>query len=324
MSHPSRALLTAVALSVSALAATSPARACDSASCSLLTRGDNDLIAPRGFKLGITFGYSHYGHALEGSREVDSVLRPRIVLEEGFIIRDYHRDLRGYDRALQIDAIYGLNRKLNLVAAVPFATWHSHDTAHGAAEQRFGASGLGDVLLGVRSTLGVRGLTGGVSIKLPTGDSTIGGEFGGGILDPMLQPGTGAFAAVALAQYSRRTRALGLSLSLAGSYQWNTENDLEYRFGDQAIFTAAVSRAVVGRLTASLQAKVIVMGRNSFAGLEVPSTGSRHVYITPGLRYETAKALAFYGYIGMVPSSHVNEGQLAPTAAFVTGLSKLF
>jgi hypothetical protein len=318
---PPLALLLAAALI--GLAAP-PLLACDSASCSLLTRNANGLIPKKKFRLDLTFGYSDLGRLQRGSEEVDVVLRPRVVLERRFIFPNYHQDIDGYDRVLQMDVTYGLGRQWNVYASVPLALWHAHDVAHGNLEQQFGTEGLGDALVGVRTAFGPRGLVEGLSLKLPTGEHRIGGEFGGGIQDPMLQPGTGAWDVVGLLQYSGRVSRLHVDWGVAGSYQATTTNDLDYKFGNQAIFTAGAARKVAGPLTASLQVKLFHQDRSEYIGQGVPSTGGTTLYVTPGLRVAAPGGVSLYAYVLFSPYRYVNEAQLAPHLAVTAGLSKLF
>lgn len=322
--EPRRALL-ALAVLLAAWAPGRPAAACDSSSCSLLTRSDGGLLPPRKLRLDLSFGYGSQDRLLRGSQEVQSVLRPRVFLENGSIVPDFHRDVDGYDRALQLDLSYGLSSRFNLVASVPLLIWHAHDVAHGSLSQQYGTRGFGDVLLGFRTRPGPRGLLLGASLKLPTGAYRVPGEFGGGIQDPTLQPGTGALAGVAYAQQSWGGGGfLGLRYQVAGTYQVNATNSLGYRFGNQAILVAGTARPLVGSLSASLQARLAHQGRNRFEGHGVPATGSTTLYVAPGLRWAAPAGVALYGYVSLVPYSYVNEAQLGPDLAVVAGISKLF
>jgi hypothetical protein len=311
-------------LAAAAAAPAGTAGACDSASCSLLTRGGNGLVPRKKFRLDLSFGYTDQGRLQRGSEEVDVVLRPRVVLERRFVFPNYHRDINGYDRGVQMDLSYGLSSRLNLAVSLPLSTWHAHDVAHGDLQQEFGTQGFGDTLVGARAAFGPRGLVEGFSLKLPTGDYRIGGEFGGGIQDPTLQPGTGAWDFVGLLQYSRRAASLHLDWSLSGTYQATTTNSLGYRFGNQAIFTAGVSRAVARPLVASLQAKLFHQDRSQYLGRGVPSTGSTTLYVTPGLRLSVPRGLSFYAFVLFSPYRYVNEAQLTTSLAVLAGASKFF
>ena len=249
----------ALLLSLLALAfwpAGSIATACDSSSCSLLTRGENSLLPKKQFRLDLTFGFTDQGALLRGSQEVDAVFRPRVFLERQQIYPSFHRDIDGYDRVVQMDLTYGLGARFNLTASLPLALWHAHEVAHGDFRQEYGTTGVGDALVGLRAALGPRGLVSGLSLKVPTGRYRIGGEFGGGIQDPTLQPGTGAVDFVGSLQYSWRADSLRLTWAVAGSYQATTINSLDYRFGNQTVITAGTARSLTSRLSASLQAKL--------------------------------------------------------------------
>jgi hypothetical protein len=300
------------------------APACDSSSCSLLTRGENSLVPKRAFRVDVSFGYANQGRLQSGSQEVDAVFRPRIFLERQRIFPAFHRDIDGYDRVVQMDLTYGLGSRLNVAASVPLVVWHGHDVAHGSVAQEYGTGGFGDVLVGLRGAFGPRGLVGSASIKLPTGPYRIGGEFGGGIQDPTLQPGTGSVDFVGSLQYSWRTDFLRLRWSLSGSYQLTTTNELEYRFGNQAILAAGVVRPLTPRLSASLQAKLFHQDRNQYLGEGVPSTGSTAVYVTPGLRVNGPRSVSVFAFLLLTPYSYVNEAQLAPSVGVLAGFSKLF
>jgi hypothetical protein len=304
--------------------ASPPAAACDSASCSLLTRGENVLVPPKGFRLDFSFGYTDESVLLRGSQEVDTVLRPRVAFEAKRILPDFHSDIDGFDRFVQTDVTYGLASRINLTASVPLALWQTHDVAHGGFRGEYGTEGIGDTLVGLRWSMRPRRLVAGFSVKLPTGDHKVGGEFGGGIQDPALQPGTGAFDFVGSLQYGWRIDALGLNASVAGSYQLTTTNDLDYRFGNQAIATLGVARPVVGHLSASIQAKVFHQSRNQYLGEGVPSTGGTFVYVNPGLRFAAPRRFSVYAFVLLVPYRYVNDAQLGPRVGVLTGVSKLF
>jgi hypothetical protein len=271
----------------------------------------------------LSFAYSDYGVRLRGGSEVETVLRPRVALEAKRILPDFHRDLDGFDRIVLLDATYGLSARVNLAASVPLAIWHVHDVAHGDVAQRFGTQGLGDALVGVRLSLRPR-LVGGLSLKLPTGAHDVGGEFGGGIQDPMLQPGTGALDFVGTLRYSWRFDRAGLDATFGASYEVTTTNPLDYRFGNQTVATATLSRSIARRVSVSLQAKLFHQDRSRYLGQGVPSTGGTFLYLTPGLRFTSAGQLSLYAYVLFPPYRHVNEAQLGPGTAVLTGISKLF
>ncbi len=111
---------------------------------------------------------------------------------------------------------------------------------------------------------------------------------------------------------------------MAGSYQATTTNSLDYRFGNQLIITAGVARPLTSRLSTALQGKLFHQDRNQYLGQGVPSTGSTIAYLTPGLRVSVPRNFSVYAFLLLAPYRYVNDAQLAPRVAFLTGLSKVF
>jgi hypothetical protein len=112
--------------------------------------------------------------------------------------------------------------------------------------------------------------------------------------------------------------------SVAASYQANMRNDLDYRFGNAAILTLNLSRPVGGRLSASLQGKLFHQTRSVYLARDVPSTGMTFVYVTPALHLDVPGGVSLYTYLQLPAYRYVNDMQLAPRAAVLTGLSKTF
>jgi len=111
---------------------------------------------------------------------------------------------------------------------------------------------------------------------------------------------------------------------VAASYQANTRSDLDYRFGNAAILTLNLSRPVAGRLSASLQGKLFHQTRSLYLTHDVPSTGMTFFYLTPALHVDVRGGVSLYGYLQLPAYRYVNDMQLAPRAAVLTGLSKTF
>jgi hypothetical protein len=160
-------------------------------------------------------------------------------------------------------------------------------------------------------------------VKAPTGNYRLIATYDRSINEPTLQPGTGSVDFVAAADLSRR-QVLGLDWTVSASYQANTTNDLDYRFGNDAIASLAVSRALVGRLSGSFQVKGWHKGRSSFLGDPVPSTGGTLVYLTPGVRVAAPASMTAYAFVQVPAYRFVNEEQLTPRVALLIGWSKTF
>jgi hypothetical protein len=157
-----------------------------------------------------------------------------------------------------------------------------------------------------------------------SGSHKEGGDFDGTLLDPTLQPGTGSLDVVPGVQYSTRLSRLGADLLLAGSYQLTRANDVRYRFGNEGILTAGLSRALGPTASASLQAKLYRKERSRFAEANVPSTGATVVYVTPGGRLGRAATGQAYAFVQLPVFRRVNETQLAPRFSLLFGISRTF
>ena len=310
-----------VAAFVLALAAGArPAASCDSSSCALITRGMNGLEGKGTIRLDLSWRYTDDGVKLEGGEAVPVVYRPKVSFENGNIWPAFHEEVGGHESFLQVDAAYGLTKSTTLLASIPLLANRSYAVAHVGVQDEYGTGGVGDGLLGVRQGLGKSGIVAGFALKLPTGRDDIDGDFDGGILDPSLQPGTGSFDFVPSLLYGN---AFGrTSWSATASYQITTHNDLGYRFGNLTVAALSASRPLVGRLSASLQLKLVHEDRSDFRGQTVPSTGGRFVYAVPGLRVRLPGQGSAYGVVQLLLDRYVNDMQLAPRAAFLLGFSK--
>jgi hypothetical protein len=264
---------------------------------------------------------------MAGGDPTATVLRPKVDFEHGLILAGYHREAGGRERFLQCDLAYGVTSRATAILSIPVLTQRSYDISHGGSfEQSTRTRGFGDLLLGVQ--LGVLArpthtLTARAAVKAPTGNYKLISAFDHTINEPTLQPGTGSVDFVGAADFSR-LGLLGLSWTVSGSYQVNTTNDLDYRFGNDAIASIGVSRGVVGRLSGSFQVKYWHKGRSAFLGGPVPATGGTLVYLTPGLRLAAPAEMSAYAFVQVPAYRFVNEAQLTPRVALLLGWSKTF
>ena len=306
------------------------AGACDSSACQLVTRGQNGVLARGAFRLDVSFRHTDESLLLEGGTNVDRVLRPKVDFENQALRLGYHDELGGSDSFVQLDAAYGLTSRLTLQLSLPLFAKRSYDIGHAPiASENYTTRGNGDVLLGARygARVGRGSLTAGLSLEMPTGRHDLespAGRVDRGILDPMLQPGSGSWDLVASGQYAARWTGAGLDCGVAGSYQSNTQNDLDYRFGDVAIASLNASRALGSRVSGSLQLKGVREARSRYMGEPLPSTGGRFVYLIPGLSLATLSGGSVYVFVPLPVYRFVNEAQLAPRPSLVVGVSHTF
>lgn len=351
-----RRLALAVAV-LSAVLGARPAPGCDSASCVLVTRGQ-DNVNKGVFSVDLSFRYSDESKRLLGSSTSDNVVIPRIDFDGQRLLPGFHRELSGDANSLQADLAYGLTSRLTLQASLPLFTRkayaHAHlpvtappttpgtelppEEGHGHGgpvaavpiDRDYTTDGFGDTLVGASYAVwgaGASRLTAAAALKLPTGQWQVPNRYDGGLHDPMIQPGTGSFGYLLAALYSQGGSSL--SWAASGSYQIATANDLEYSFGDEAIVGLGVTRALRPpqsrtMVAASVQVKAHVRARSTYLGAPVPSTGGRMVILSPGLRLTTRGGLGVYAYLQLPVYSYVNDVQLTTRSSILTGITKGF
>ena len=329
--HARGCSLITLALAAAVLGAAPPAGACDSSACQLVTRGQSGLLPRGALRVDLSFRQTDETRLMRGSDTTDLVLRPKIDFENRRLTPGYHDELGGTSRFLQLDLAYGLGARTSLLASIPLVARRSFDIGHPPVlRETYETTGNGDAVLGVRRALlagPTASLVAGLSIETPTGRHRLTsppGRADSGILDPSLQPGSGSTNFVTSALFSRQAPSLGVEWSLSGSYQINTKNDLDYRLGDTAIASATVRRRLLDRLQASLQVKGVRIARSRYLGESVPSTGSKMLYLVPGLSLGPFQKTSVYGFLTLPTYRYVNETQLAPKLGFLVGVSRIF
>ena len=184
---------------------------------------------------------------------------------------------------------------------------------------------MGDGVIGIRQSLAHRGaLVGGLALKAPVAEHGLIDDYDQTILEPTLQPGSGAWSVVPSLQYSFAGLFPDISWSTSASYEITTTNDREYRFGNEAIATLGASRPLGRVVSASLQAKVFHKDRSTYLGAGVASTGTTVVYVTPGMRVRGPAGVGLYAFFQAPVYRYVNEAQLAPSHGWLVGLTRSF
>jgi len=299
-----------------------PAEGCDSTSCMMMTRGQNGALGQGAWRVDLSFRHTQQDALRSGGEATDTVLRPKVDFVRQRIIPGYHGERGGHEQFVQLDVSYGLSSRVTVLASAPLVAHRSYDVVHSQFEHIYNTTSFGDVVVGARYALDRTSRTvAGLSFKLPTGRSRLVSPFDGDIHDPMLQPGSGSADLVASVQTSRR--ALSVDWSFSGSYQANTTNGLEYRWGNDAIASVGASRALGAGLSGSLQVKAFHKQRSVFRDEVVPATGGRIVYVTPGLRW-TRGGTALYGFVQVPAYRYVNEAQLSPRVGVLVGVARTF
>jgi hypothetical protein len=298
------------------------AAACTSSVCQMAGRQQDD--APRRGRLRVDFTYRYADMAtpLAGSRAADEVIRPYVDLREGRLYPGWHQDWRGQESLFQAETAFGITERTSVHATFPLQADRRMEGGDAVCENPYRARGLGDMTLGVRHAAPLAGgwLSVTVAVKMPTGPS--GKKAAGAYLDPAVQPGSGSTDLVAGASFG--VRGAGAAWTATASRQFTGRSGLDFAFGDETIVAVGAMRPLWGRLQASLQAKLVFRDRNTLAGATIPSSGSRVLYATPGLRLDLPGGLATYALLPLPLARYVNEAQLAPTRGLVVGVSRSF
>jgi hypothetical protein len=305
---------------------------CGSANCFLVT-GTQDGVGNRGqLVVDLSFRYVDQDRKLSGTRKVGEILTPKVDFENGVLEPDHHREIRTQNTLVEIDMSYGLTDRLALEWHLPLVNDrdHEHFGDVGTIDEHFsrgdGSSGFGDIRAGVRYALAVKArqiLVGGLAIKAPTGEYRL-RDSEGEINEPTIQPGTGSTDVIGSLAWSRQVVPQKGEWFLSGSYRWNGENGLDYRFGDETQATAGFRFRTERLVTWSLQVNGRRAGRDEFLGEGVPSTGSTLVNLTPGLRFEGKTGTSIYGFVQVPVYQKVNEVNLAPGSGIMLGVSHAF
>jgi hypothetical protein len=321
-----RRLFALLVLALAGLPAGVPrAAACDSTGCLLLTRGGNGVQPKGSWRVDVSLRDTDQTDSRRGRGPTDQVLRPKVYFEQQRVVPFFHLDRDGHERFLQVDVGYGLFERTTVYASFPAATQRVQDVRHGAVTTGYDVWGVGDGLVGIRQALAHRGaLVGGLAVKAPLGRSGLLDSYDGTVLEPTLQPGSGAWDLVSSLQYSIGPVFHDLSWTASASHELTTTNAREYRFGTETIGTLGLSRPLGGVVTASLQGKLFHKGRSTYRGTGVASTGGTTAYVTPGLRVRGPAAVGLYAFFQVPVYRYVNETQLAPRRGWLVGMTRSF
>ncbi len=303
---------------------------CGGANCFLVT-GTQEGVAEAG-KIAVDLSYRFVPmdtpHA--GSHKIAQSINPAINFDTGQIEPDAHREVRTDNELGQLDLAVGVSARTSVALSFPLVNNRLHEHVDLDAGDVFSTqtySGFGDVRIMVRHAH-LRQLrhqfVGGIGVKTPSGVYQL-RDAEGEISEPGVQPGTGSWDPIVTAYYAYQIRPRALDWFVSGSWQYATENRLDYRFGDTRILNTGINdRVSVGGRDMVLTAQINARNapRDEFLGTDVPSTGGTFIYFTPGARIETGEATGVYAHVQIPVYQRVNESNLVPSYAFVLGFSQ--
>lgn len=178
---------------------------------------------------------------------------------------------------------------------------------------RYQFAGIGDPL-----NPETRGVTFG--LKLPTGRTSVDNGTSG-TAERSLQPGTGTTDLIVGAFYHRRLSVRGASWFAQASYQHALKEDDGYKPGAQFSADAGYRHGLGEKWGVLAQVNAVHKRADSGAQAEPADSGSRAVYLSPGLSYAVAGSTQLYAFYQHAVYRKVTGVQLGGDRAFVAGLS---
>jgi len=160
-------------------------------------------------------------------------------------------------------------------------------------------------------------------LKLPTGRNNI-ANSGGEEAERTLQPGTGTTDLVLGAFFHQQLLQLGASWFAQAQVQYALKDHDGYRPGNQLSADLGFAKTLTEKLSGIAQLNAVVKRRDSGINAEPADSGSRSLYLSPGMSYQITDALRAYAFYQHPLYQKVNGVQLTAKRAMVVGISSRF
>lgn len=160
-------------------------------------------------------------------------------------------------------------------------------------------------------------------LKLPTGSYKV-ANADGAVAERMLQPGTGSTDVVLGGYYSAPSIGEDASWFAQLLYQQAASTKDEYTPGNQFQLNVGYRYPFAGDWQALLQLNGMIKARDSGANSEPDVSGSRTVFISPGLAYSFTHDFQLYTFVQLPLYRYYNGTQLAVDWAVVAGVTLRF
>jgi hypothetical protein len=295
---------------------------CGSAFCVLNTNWSTQGAAsdPGSFRLDERFEFVDQKHLRQGTRQISQADDTADTTE-----------LRTINRNLLSTLDYAFSRNWTVSASVPVVDRsHSHlaDPADPSSVEKWDFTKIGDTrVLGMyrfdneTNPVVSYGLTFG--LKLPTGDYKVSNYYGT-MAERALQPGTGSTDAVLGAYYSAPGPYQDSSWFAQALFQQAVTTKDDYRPGKQLQLNLGYRHPLTGDLHALVQLNALIKDRDSGTNSEPELSGSRTVFLSPGLAYSVTHDFQLYSFFQLPVYRNYNGIQLAVDWAFVAGATLRF
>ena len=245
----------------------------------------------------------------------------------------HHDEVRTYNNNLLLNYSQGFASGWGYAVMAPLVDrehLHIHNHNGGQIDEEWKFRELGDIRItgrfqgpvgdqehGSRSAGVVFGL------KLPTGRTGI-ANGNGDTAERSLQPGSGTTDAVLGAYFHQQFAETGSAWFAQAQVQHPLARHRDFAPGTQWTADAGYSRRLADKLSALLQLNIVVKQRDRGAEAEPDDSGSRGLFLSPGLACEVLGGVRLYGFMQQPLYQHVNGVQLTARRAFVVGLATRF
>ncbi len=294
---------------------------CGSAFCVLNTNWSTQGVAadPGTARLDLRYEFVDQQHLQSGTKRVST---DDVAAEET-------TELRTINRNLLTTLDYAFSKNWTVSASAPvISRSHSHIVNATGENEKWDFGKVGDTrVLGMyrfdneKNPVVSQGLIFG--LKLPTGSYRI-SNADGAVAERALQPGTGSTDLVLGGYYSAPGIHQDSSWFVQALYQQAVSTKEEYKPGNQFQLNVGYRYPLGHDWQALLQVNSLIKGKDSGTNAEPDLSGSKSVFLSPGLIYSLTHDLQLYSFVQLPIYRFYNGTQLSVDWAFVAGATMRF
>jgi hypothetical protein len=294
---------------------------CGSAFCVLNTNWATQGVAsePGSARLDLRYEFVDQKHLRSGGKQISASEDTGDTTE-----------LRTINRNLLTTLDYSFSNNWTISASAPGVTRsHSHinDPTGAATLESWNFTNIGDArVLGYyrldnpEPTLN-HGLI--VGLKLPTGDYQV-KNGDGAVAERALQPGTGSTDLVVGGYYSGPGWHMDSSWSVQGLVQQSVATKDGFTPGTQYLLNLGYRYPINDSLQALAQINTLIKTRDTGVNAEPELSGSKTVFLSPGLSYSLTHDVQLYGFLQLPVYRYVNGTQLSADWSLIVGMTMRF
>jgi len=319
VSHFPRSAARAFAFAFASLAAAAAHASCGSAFCSINTDWATDALGlAEGGVLDLRYEYINQDQPRTGSRRIAVGAIPHHHDEVSTANRNL---LATYSRGFASG--WGYSVTLPIVDRKHF---HVHNHQGGQVPERWDFREIGDARLTGRYQQPVGDGTSNAGVifglKLPTGRTGVANDAGD-VAERSLQPGSGTTDAIVGAFFHRQLSDTGSWFAQAQLQQPLNKHD-EFAPGAQLTADLGYARRFGEKFSGLLQLNAVVKRRDRGAQAEPEDSGSRSLFLSPGVSYDLTDRMRVYAFYQQPLHQSVNGVQLTARRAIAVGIATRF